>query len=179
MRLFGMVLAGALVMLPAFSQGHVGAQEAAQQPPQQQPPQQQPQQPPQEQQQSAPKLTFEGDTALWTVAIKPDKTGDFEKIMAKLHEGLNKSEKPEQKQQAAGWKVMRLAKPLPDGNIAYVHIINPVVPGADYTVMQNLYDMFPEERQALYEMYRGAFAANLSLAVGNMVAASSAAMPGR
>jgi len=163
MRLFGMLLAGAIVLLPAFSQGHVGAQEAAQ---------------PQQQQPAAQKLTFEGDTALWTVAIKPDKTGDFEKIMAKLHEGLNKSEKPEQKQQAAGWKVMKLAKPLPDGNIAYVHIINPVVSGADYTVMQNLYDMFPEERQALYELYRGAFAQNLSLAVGNMVAASAAA-PGR
>ena len=163
MRLFGMLLAGAIVMLPAFSQGHVGAQEAAQ---------------PQQQQPAAQKLTFEGDTALWTVAIKPDKTGDFEKIMAKLHEGLNKSEKPEQKQQAAGWKVMKLAKPLPDGNIAYVHIINTVVSGADYTVMQNLYDMFPEERQALYELYRGAFAQNLSLAVGNMVAASAAA-PGR
>lgn len=150
-RLSGMLLAGALVLVPAFSQGHAGAQEAAPQ--------------------AAPKLTFEGDTALWTVAIKPDKTADFEKIVGKLHEGLNKSDKPERKQQAAGWKVMKLAKPLPDGNIAYVHIINPVVPGADYTVMQALYEMFPDERQALYEMYRGAFAQNLSLAVGNMVAA--------
>ena len=158
MRLFGMVLAGALVVLPAFSQGHAGAQEAAQ-----------------PQQQAAPKLTFEGDTALWTVAIKPDKTADFEKIMAKLHEGLTKSQKPEQQKQAAGWKVMRLAKPLPDGNVAYVHIINPVVPGADYTVMQALYEMFPEERLALYELYRGAFDKNLSLAVGNMVAAPPAA----
>jgi hypothetical protein len=73
---------------------------------------------------------------------------------------------------------MKLAKPLPDGNVAYVHIINPVVPGADYTVMQALYDMYPEERQTLYEMYRGAFAANLSLAVGNMVTTAPAA-PGQ
>jgi hypothetical protein len=178
MRLFGMVLAGALVILPAVSQARLAAQQPAQQPAAQQPATQQPaaQQP--AAQPAAPKLTFEGDTALWTVAIKPDKTADFEKIMAKLHEGLSKSEKPEQQKQAAGWRVMRLAKPLQDGNIAYVHIINPVVPGADYTVMQNLYDMFPEERQALYEMYRGAFAANLSLAVGNMVNAT-AATPGR
>ena len=28
------------------------------------------------------KLTFDGDTALWTMAIKPDKTADFEQIMA-------------------------------------------------------------------------------------------------
>jgi hypothetical protein len=152
------LLTGALVLGLALSHGDAGAQEAAQQ--------------------TAPKMTFEGDTALWTVAIKPDKTADFEKIVAKLKEGLVKSDKPERKQQAAGWRVMKLAKPLPDGNIAYVHIINPVVPGADYTVMQALYEMYPEERQALYELYRGAFDKNLSLAVGNMVAATPAA-PGQ
>lgn len=159
--LSGMLLAGALVFGPASSPGHAGSQDAAQQ-----------------QQPAAQKLTFEGDTALWTVAIKPDKTADFEQIVSKLHQGLQSSEKPEQKQQAAGWKVMKLAKPLPDGNVAYVHIINPVVPGADYTVMQNLYDLFPNERLQLYELYRGAFAANLSLAVGNMVTAAPAA-PGQ
>jgi hypothetical protein len=165
--LSGMLLAGALVVGSALSHGHAGAQEPATQPAQQ----------PAAQQQAPAKLTFEGDTALWTVAIKPDKTADFEQIMAKLHEGLNKSEKPEQKQQAAGWKVMKLANPLPDGNVAYVHIINPVVPGADYTVMRNLYDLFPNERQQLYELYRGAFDKNLSLAVGNMVTAAAPPAP--
>jgi hypothetical protein len=147
-RLSGVVLAGAMLLLPAFSQGHSSA--LAQQAP------------------APQKLTFEGDIALWTVAIKPDKTADFEKIMAKLREGLSKSEKPERKQQAAGWKVMKMPKPLPDGNIAYVHVINPVVAGADYTIMQTLYEEFPEERQALYDLYRGAFAANLSLATGTV-----------
>jgi hypothetical protein len=155
-RLSGILVAGALVLMPPFSQGHAGAQETAQQPQQQQ-------------QQQAPKLTFEGDTALWTIAIRPDKTADFEQIIAKLFAGLAKSTDATRQQQAQGWKIMRLEKPLPDGNIAYVHIINPVVPGADYTVMQALYDLYPEERLALYELYRGAFAANLSLAVGNMV----------
>ncbi len=150
-RLSGFLVAGALVLMPAFSQGHAGAQEAAQQ------------------QQAAPKMTFEGDTALWTIAIKPDKTADFEQIVAKLFAGLQKSTDATRQQQAQGWKIMRLEKPRPDGNIAYVHIINPVVPGADYTVMQALYELYPEERLPLYELYRGAFAANLSLAVGNMV----------
>ena len=48
-------------------------------------------------QSSAPvhqKLTFEGDTALWTMAIKPDKTADFEQIMKKLQEALLKSADP-------------------------------------------------------------------------------------
>jgi hypothetical protein len=114
-------------------------------------------------------LAFDGDVALWTVSIKPGRSDEFEKVLTKLRDGLLQSEKPERKQQAAGWKVMRISKPLPDGNIVYVHIINPVVRGADYSVMQTLYDEFPEERQALYELYRGAFAQNLSLATGTVV----------
>lgn len=114
------------------------------------------------------KLTFEGDTALWTMAIKPDKTADFERVMSKMREALLKSPDPARKQQAAGWKVMRMTQPLSDGTIAYVHIVHPVVKDADYTIMQTLYEAFPDERQALYEMYRGAFAKNVSLATGTI-----------
>jgi hypothetical protein len=115
--------------------------------------------------------------ALWTVAIKPDKTADFETIVAKLQQALAKSPKPERQKQLAGWKVMKIDKPLPDGNIAYVHVINPVVQGADYTVMQILYDEFPDERRTLYDMYRGAFAQNLSLAVGSIVGTPATQAP--
>ena len=119
--------------------------------------------------QGAQTLTFEGDTAYWAVAIKADKTADFEAVIAKLRDGLMKSGKPERRQQAAGWKIIKLSKPLPDGNVTYVHMVSPVIPGADYTVMQVLYDEFPEERQALYDLYRGAFANSLALATGNVV----------
>jgi hypothetical protein len=123
------------------------------------------------------KLTFEGDTALWTVAIKPDKTADFEQIMKKVQEALLKSTDPQRREQAAGWKVMRISKPLADGNIAYVHIVHPVVSGADYTIMQTLYDAFPDERQALYQLYRGAFAQNLSLATGTIAVEPAGRQP--
>jgi hypothetical protein len=121
------------------------------------------------QQTSSPAFTIDGDIALWTMAIKPDKTADFEHVMTKLREALSKSDDPTRRAQLKGWKVMRVKNPLPDGNIAYVHIINPVIAGADYTIMQSLYDAFPDERQALYDLYRGAFAANLSLAAGTVV----------
>ena len=119
--------------------------------------------------QGAQTLTFEGDTAYWAVAIKPDKTADFEAIIAKLQAGLAKSVKPERRQQAAGWKVIKLSTPQPDGNITNVHMVDPVVPDADYTIMQVLYDEFPDERQALYELYRGAFAKSLAMAAGHVV----------
>lgn len=123
------------------------------------------------------KLTFQGDVALWTVAIKPDKTAAFEGIMTRVREALAKSPDPVRQRQAAGWKLMKIDKPMPDGNIAYVHVISPVVPDADYTVMQILYDAFPDERQALYDTYRSAFAANLSLVAGR-VAVDIATAPG-
>jgi len=114
-------------------------------------------------------LLLQGDVALWTVAIKPDKTADFERVVQRLRDGLIHSEKAERKQQAAGWRVVKLDKPLPDGNIAYVHIIAPVVPGADYSLMQSLYDEFPAERQSLYDLYRSAFAQNLALSTGTVI----------
>jgi hypothetical protein len=119
--------------------------------------------------QKAAGLTFQGDVALWTVAIKPDKTADFEKVLARVRDALQKSENPQRKQQAAGWRVMRMEKPLPDGNIAYVHIISPVVTGADYTLLKAIYDEFPSESQPLYGLYRDAFAQNLALATGSIV----------
>ena len=123
------------------------------------------------------RLTFQGDVALWTVAIRPDKTGAFEQIMRRVADALAKSPDPVRQRQAAGWKVMRIEKPLPNGNIAYVHVISPVVHDADYTVMQILYDAFPDERQALYEMYRDAFAASVSLAAGPVAVDLSRSAP--
>lgn len=120
------------------------------------------------------KLTFDGEAALWTVAIKAEKTADFEQVMARMRAALLKSDDPQRRQQAAGWKVMRIQQPLPDGTVAYVHIVDPVVKGADYTIMQTLYDAFPDERQSLYEQYRGAFAKNVALATGSIAVDLSA-----
>ena len=124
----------------------------------------------------APALTMSGDMALWTVAVKPDKTADFERVLGKLRTALAHSSDPVRRQQAAGWRVLKIEKPLPDGNIAYVHVISPVVKGADYAVLQTLYDELPNERQELYELYKGAFAQNLALSAGSIVMDAGAAV---
>jgi hypothetical protein len=121
-------------------------------------------------------LVLTGDVALWTVAIKPDKTADFEKVLARVRDALQKSAKPERKQQAAGWRVLKVDKPLPDGTIAYIHIITPVA-NADYTLLKTIYEEFPSESQQMYETYRGAFAKNLALASGAVVMDMSKATP--
>jgi hypothetical protein len=122
-------------------------------------------------------LQFTGDVALWTVAIKPDKTADYEKVLMRVRDALQNSDDAQRKQQAAGWRVMKMSEPMPDGNIAYVHVITPVVAGADYTLLKLIYAQFPSESQAMYQIYRDAFAKNLALASGRWVIDMSKPQP--
>jgi len=137
-RLSGVILAGAVMMMPALWQGDRAYAQAQ-------------------------ALTFDGDTAILTVAIKPDKTADFEGIMGKVKEALMKSDKPNRKEQAAGWKVVKSPTAMKDGNIVYMHLISPVVKGADYSILPILYEVNtdPAEQRKLFETYRDSFAANL------------------
>jgi hypothetical protein len=97
---------------------------------------------------------FTGDVGVLSYVIKGDKTADFEALMGKLKESLAKSEKPDRKAQAAGWRVLKQAEARPDGNVAYLFLIDPVVKDADYTMSAILYDAFPAERQAIYDTIR-------------------------
>ena len=54
---------------------------------------------------AAPVLALDGDAATITVLIKPDKTAEFEAVLAKVKEALGKSEKAERKQQAVRAKL--------------------------------------------------------------------------
>ena len=149
-RLSGVLLACAIVAVPALSHGHgdLFAQTAPQ------------------------KTLFTGDVVIQAFSINPDKTADYEQIIAKLKDALSKSEVPEAKQQLAGWKVIKNAMPNPDGTIVYIHVISPVVKNADYSVMNNIYSAVkdPAEQKAVYDMYRGALKAPLFVIEGPMVA---------
>jgi hypothetical protein len=90
--------------------------------------------------------------------IKPDKTADFEAVIAKVREALQASDKPERKRQAASWKVFRAVEPGANGSVLYMFVIDPAVKGADYTVSGILAEGFPNEVQALYQQYAGAYA---------------------
>ena len=107
-------------------------------------------------------LTFDGDAGLILMQVKPDKTADFESVMAKLHQALAKSDKPERRQQANGWKIFKSTDPGPGGNVLYVAIIAPAAKGVDYTVAKILYEVFPTEVQAIFPAFRDSFAAGLN-----------------
>jgi pyruvate/2-oxoglutarate dehydrogenase complex dihydrolipoamide acyltransferase (E2) component len=131
----------------------------AQQPPAQQPPAQPPAQPAGQAQAAPQTRTFNNDGGMILNFIKPDKTTDFENVVAKLKEALQKSEKPERKQQAQGWKVFKSPEPAAGGNILYIFIIDPSVKNADYSVANLLAEAFPPEQvNDLYKQYAGAYA---------------------
>jgi hypothetical protein len=109
-----------------------------------------------------PGLTFDKDAGLLLMQVKPDKTSDFEAVMGKLHEALTKTDKPERKQQATGWRIYKSSDPGPGGNVLYVAIIDPPLKGADYAVAKILYEVFPTEVQAMFPVYRDALAAGLN-----------------
>ena len=106
-RLSGLLLAGAIMLLPVFWQVHgtVFAQDAPQ------------------------KTTFTGDMVLWAFAVNADKTADYEQVVAKLKDALSKSERPEAKRQLAGWKMMKNVTPQPDGSVVYIHVTQSCRPG--------------------------------------------------
>lgn len=158
-------MAGAMVILPAFSQGAAAqeaAQPAAQEPAEQQQAAQQP---------AAQKLTYDGDTVVIAYQTNPGKDADYEQVITKLKEALAKSTDPQAKEQAAGWTITKLSKPLQaDGGSTYLHVINPVVPGADYSIVNIVYAVSSdEEKRAFYDLYRSALKQGLVQWTGTKV----------
>ena len=165
------LVVGALAVSDAYAQSQTQTQTP---PPQQQPP---PAQPAQQAQPAPAARVFASDAGMVLNFIKPDKQTDFEAVMVKLKEALQKSTKPERKQQAASWKVFKSPDPAAGGNILYVFMIDPSVKGADYTVSTILAEAFPQEVQALYKQYADSYASgqnfvNLTL-VTDMKAAAA------
>ena len=127
----------------------------------QQPPAQPPSQSPSEATPPAPSqnpFMFGSDAAMLTFFVKPDKAADFETVMNKLHQALAASEKPERRQQAAGWKLYKAAEPGPNGTVLYINLLSPVLKGADYTISKILAESYPKEVEQLFPLYRDAFA---------------------
>ncbi len=112
---------------------------------------------------AATERLFPNDGGMVLNFIKPDKTADFEEVMAKLKEALQKSDKPERREQAAGWKVLKSTDPS-DGNVLYVFIIEPSVKTADYEVSNIIAEGFePTEANVILQKYSDAYAQGMNI----------------
>ena len=102
-------------------------------------------------------FVFSGDGGVILNFVKADKVDDFEMVLGKVKEALAKSEKPERKAQAAGWKVFKASEAGPNGAVIYAFVFDPVAKGAEYSVGNILVEAFGAEGQALYKTYSDAY----------------------
>lgn len=103
-----------------------------------------------------PVFTLDGDAALVTLLIKPDKTGDFESVVAKYKEAFSKSEKPHRKEQIAGIKFFKNPTAV-QGSTMYIMFVDPVVKGEEYDITRIVNEVFPSEALEVYNKYKESF----------------------
>ena len=120
-------------------------------------------------------LVFTADRMLVSVRVAEPFATDFEVTMGKVKEVLARSDKPERKQQAAQWKLLKVGTPQ-DGIVTYFFLLERVVKGATYDPFKILSEgLSPEEVGALFQKVgpglKGVSAAPLDLVV-NMGGAS-------
>jgi len=125
--------------------------------------------PAQQAQAASPQRLFPNDAGMVLNFIKPDKAADFEEVMGKLKEALAKSEKPERKQQAAGWKVFKSPEPA-GANVLYVFIIDPALKGADYQISNIIAESFTgAEANDILKKYAEAYAQGMNIVNLNLI----------
>jgi hypothetical protein len=124
---------------------------------------QQPAAPAAQAQQVSAARKFPNDAGMVLNFIKPDKTADFESVITKLKEALGKSEKPERKAQAAGWKVFKSPDPA-GANVLYVFVIDPAQKEADYQISNIIAEAFPPaEANDILKKYAECYAQGMNI----------------
>jgi hypothetical protein len=99
--------------------------------------------------------TFPSGAGMLFFYVKPDRTADFEAVVTRLGETLDRAEDPIRRQQAAGWRILRSVETTKDAAI-YVFMFEPAVLGADYDPVKVLSERQPADIQQLYDKLRDA-----------------------
>jgi hypothetical protein len=100
----------------------------------------------------ADQYVFNHDSLMMGFTIAETGTAEFEAFVAKVKDVLQKSSKPERKQQAESWKLMKLETPPQGGNVTYLLVLEKVVKGASYDMFKILSEEVPPaEVQEIYK----------------------------
>ena len=113
---------------------------------------------------AAPVLPLEGDAAIVTLFVKPDRAAAFDEVIAKLKAAVQRSTNPQRRAQAAGWQVFRTQEQV-QGNVSYLMRIDPVVADVDYDIPRLLAEELPGEAADLTRVYRDAQVARSLMAL--------------
>jgi hypothetical protein len=104
------------------------------------------------------RLAFPVDTAgLVLVAVKPDRTADYEAMIHALHGALAAGDAAARKI-GSGWRVYKAADTDAKGNALYVHLVTTPLADTDYRPSVVLNGLASELPADLLVKYRDAFA---------------------
>ena len=76
--------------------------------------------------------TFTAPVGLLFNTVRPDKTADFEKLVAAVRAALEASTDPAIQGLAKGLRFYKASEPGPGNSVLYVFIVDPALPGEDY-----------------------------------------------
>jgi hypothetical protein len=82
---------------------------------------------------ASPATTIDGDAAIVTILVRPEKAVEFDRLLLRLKTALQASSSPVRKSQAAGWSVFK-STDLVQGNVSYIMRIDPAVKEQDYDI---------------------------------------------
>lgn len=101
--------------------------------------------------------TFTAPVGLVFNTVRPERVEQFERLLAEVQTALAASKNPTTQAQAKGWRFYKAAEPVSGGAIMFVFVIDPVVPGADYSLGKVLVEAFPDaaKLQEVWALYTG------------------------
>jgi len=101
---------------------------------------------------------FAGDAGLILVAIKPASAVDYETVIRALQGALVEDTDASRKAAAKGWRVFKAASPDAKGNVLYIHVMLPAVPGFDYRPSLLVDTLVKDLAPEMLTRYQDAFA---------------------
>jgi hypothetical protein len=99
--------------------------------------------------------TFTGTAGLMFNTVRPERVADFELLLAEVQQALARSTNPATQAMAKGWRFFKAAEPGPNGVVLFVFVVDPVVPGEDYSLGRILVEAFPDAAkvQEVWKLY--------------------------
>ena len=87
--------------------------------------------------------------------VRPERVADFELLLAEVQQALSRSTNPATQAMAKGWRFFKAAEPGPNGVVLFVFVVDPVVPGEDYSLGRILVEAFPDAAkvQEVWKLY--------------------------
>lgn len=91
--------------------------------------------------------TFSGPCGLLLQPVRPERTADFEQFLDYVRDALARSASPRVRSQAAGWRFFKAAETGPNATALYVFIVDPAIPGGEYSLGPLLSEAYTDPAQ--------------------------------